>query len=300
MKKLKKILSILLIIPVMFLFVACGKDPETPPPSDNGGSQTTPSLSVSDSFAMSKELIDDFFLDYATEDALKNDYADVIKKDISILDATTELLSIYTPFNWHCGLVVAAEEGEVNKLNKFYLDDSSTDEKVDVEVIMQFSYDGLDEKYSYKFYCFDIEVVKATNEVVIECFSEESSASGLNNSTAKYHSFKLTGKCGETNEVNLLNFYTFERNTKIDEPSSSTVDNNTIKNFEGCKVLSEQENIFYLKENSDSNMANENSVQAGVALEIVSRVYAEVSQIPPKAFTILETASSILCPLVNA
>lgn len=299
MKKLKKVLSILLIIPVMFLFVACGGDPEEPSTGGNGGSQGTVSLTVSDSFSVGKEMVDSFFDGYAEEDLLKTNYATNIKKDVGILNAVADLLEDYTPLYWHYGIEVAAEDGEVNKLNKFYIDDTSTNEKIDVEVVMLFSYDGLNEKYSYRFYCIDVEVVKATNEIVIECFCEESYVQGTNNSTANYHSFKMTGNCGELKEVASLNYYTFDRNTIISEPSSLTVDNNTIEEFEGCKITKGQNSVFYSKNDSGSAMANENSVQAGLALNIVSRLSVEIRQIPI-ALMLLENGSSLLCPLVNA
>ena len=299
MRKIKKILSLLLVFPVMLVLCACGGDPENPPTTGGGGSQgTESSLTVSDSFSVGEDLVDVFFENYTEDDLLKNEYANVIKKDVEILKATAELYSVYTPLNWHRGLEIEAEDGDVNKLNKFYLDDASTAEKIDIEVVMQFSYAGLDETFSYRFYCFEIEIVKATNEVVIECFVEESFAKGTNNSSASYHSFKLTGVIGDSKEVSALNYYVFERNTQINNPS--TADNNTIKNFEGCKISKDIDSVFYLKENSDSNLAKDNSVQTELTRDIISRVNAEISQIPPKAFKVLEEASSLICPLVNA
>ena len=299
MRKIKKILSLLLVFPVMLVLCACGGDPENPPTTGGGGSQgTESSLTVSDSFSVGEDLVDVFFENYTEDDLLKNEYANVIKKDVEILKATAELYSVYTPLNWHRGLEIEAEDGDVNKLNKFYLDDASTAEKIDIEVVMQFSYAGLDETFSYRFYCFEIEIVKATNEVVIECFVEESFAKGTNNSSASYHSFKLTGVIGDSKEVSALNYYAFERNTQINNPS--TADNNTIKNFEGCKISKDIDSVFYLKENSDSNLAKDNSVQTELTRDIISRVNAEISQIPPKAFKVLEEASSLICPLVNA
>ena len=297
MKKLKKVLSILLIIPVMFLFVACGGDPEEPS-GGNGGSQGTElSLSVSDSFVMSKDLIDDFFLGYEEDDLLKDEYSNTMKKDANILKAVADIIPDYTPLYWHYGVEVAAGESEVNKLEKFYIDDASNDDEINVEISMLFTYDGLNKDYSYKFYCFNVEVDKETNEFVVKCFCEESFVKGTNNSTAKYHSFEIAGVFGDSKEIRTLNYYTFDRDKILAEPS--TADNNTIKNFEGCKITKGQDSVFYLKENSDSNLAKENSVQTTVAREVASKTKDERT-LAGIALMLIENGSSLLCPLVNA
>ena len=86
MKKIKKVLSILLLIPVMFLFCACGGDPEDPTTPGGGGSQgPETSLTVSEGFSMSKDLVDYFFESYTEEDDLKTGYASSVKKSVNIL-----------------------------------------------------------------------------------------------------------------------------------------------------------------------------------------------------------------------
>lgn len=301
MKKLRRILSILLLIPAMLLLSACGSDPETPPPAAGGGSQRTEtSLTISDSFVMGKDLVDGFDLLYGENDLLENNYLADVKNNANVLKTVSEVLGGYEELYWHYSIAVAVDDvnAQVNKLSKLYVDDMSTDEMLDVEVIMLFTYDGLDEEYSYKFYCFDVKVNKTTNEASIDCYFEDSMALGSSNSTATYKCFKITGTLGETKEISTLNYFKFERNTRIDAPSVSTVDNNSIKNFEGCKYSKSQQTKFYLVEQSDANMANHNSVQAETALEVVSKVQAERSQIG-MAMKLIENASSVLVPVVN-
>lgn len=300
MKKLRKILSILLLIPAMLLLSACGADPETPPPAGGGSQGTETSLTISDSFVMGKAIVDDFAAAYSEDDLLKSDYLTDVKDNANVLKTVSEVLGAYEELYWHYSTVVAVDDtnSQVNKLSKFYVDDMSTDEMLNVEVIMLFSYDGLNEEYSYRFYCFDVKVNKTTNEASIECYFEDSKVQGTSNSTATYKCFKITGTMGETKEISTLNYFKFERNTRIDAPSTSTVDNNSIKNFEGCKYSKSQQTKFYLVEQSDANLANQNSVQAETALEVVSKVQAERSQIG-MAMKLLENASSVLVPVVN-
>ena len=301
MKKIKKVLSILLLIPVMFLFCACGGDPEDPTTPGGGGSQGPEvSLTVSDGFSMSKDLVDYFFESYTEEDNLKMGYDSSVKKSANILKSVNEVIGEYEELYWHKGLAVTVDDPttEVNCLERFYVDDMSTNDSLNVELIMLFSYDDLDVEYSYKFYCFDVKINKTTKEATIECYYEDSKAQGGSNSTARFECFKISGKVGDKKEISSFNYYTFERNSKIVEPSITTVDNNTIKNFEGCKYLKGQSTIFYLKAQSDANMANYKSVQAEAALDVVSKVVAERNQIGIY-MRVLESASGVLVPLVN-
>ena len=302
------------MIPVMFFMFACGAknddgsgDSTTPPATNDSANQEQqqeiiPSLSNSDAFLMVFELVNDFNDNYENNDELKNTYLSVAESYVTVLKTVLEVegLSSGTCFGG-LDVNVADIDSNLNHVEKIMLSDNSTVENVDVQIQILFGYDAQNINLSYRYMYLKLGANKRTNEFEFNGYAENSIEKSAIDSNGSFEHCKITGVLGDEGNIDLIDVYLFDRNTKIEEVSINTINNNYIKNFEGCSYKKGEENVYYLSSVSDENMAKTTSHQSitarSIALVTVSQ-YRQIKYI--SALGKLQNASEKLVPLVNA
>lgn len=311
MKKFKKILSLIFILPVMLFMCACGANDgdiddgtsQTPPAvvtPEQEPQEVIPSLSNSDAFLLAFNLIEDFKDGYESDDELKNTYLVTAENYVTILKTSSEIDGL-TAGSCAGGndVEVVDIETDLNHVEKILFTDKSTVEKVDVKLQIIFGYDEKNINLSYKFMFFEMNVDKRTNSFTFNAYTENSIEKSSIDSTGSFEYCKITGVLGDEGSVDSIDVYYFDRNTKIEEVSINTINNNYIKNFEGVQYKNGQENVYYLSSQSDVNMANTTSHQSLAAREVALVSVSQYRQFKYNGVIgRLQNASELLVPLI--
>lgn len=310
MKKILRAIVLCLIVPAILFCSACGKKksddvsttPTVPPTQNEDNTQqeeVIPSLSNSDAFLLSCDLLNDFC---DSESELKASYSVEIERMISLINTIYEIEELESGL---CskGKVVSdiSESADVNRLAKMIFVDNSNDEKVSVSVKMLFGYKDLTTTYDYRFYHFTIDVDKKTRYVEIKTYSDLSVKYGSDDSTGRYSYLSVKGNIGEQSSISKLSYCEFDRSSLIEEVSNETITNNYIKNFEGIVFENGEKTKEYLAAESDLYMSKLNSEQVVLAKESVTIIVSQLRKV--NALNVLRTltnASDLLVPIVNA
>ena len=312
MKKFKKILSLIFILPVMLFMCACGANDgdvddgasQTQPPAtvapEQEQQEVIPSLSNSDAFLLAFNLIEDFKDGYEADDELKNTYLATVENYVTILKTSSEIEGL-TSGSCAAGNDVEVDDidTDLNHVEKILYTDKSTLEKVDVKLQLMFGYDAKNINLSYKFMFFEMSVDKRTNSFTFNAYTENSIEKSSIDSTGSFEFCKITGVLGDEGIVDSIDVYYFDRNTKIEEVSINTINNNYIKNFEGVQYKKGQENVYYLSSQSDVSMANTSSHQSLTAREVALVSVSQYRQFKYNgAIGRLQNVSELLVPLI--
>lgn len=309
MKKFLRTIALCLIVPVIMILGACGKkdggkvDPPSTPPTQNEENneqeEILPSLSNSDAFLLSYNLLDEFC---KSESGLKTSYLNEIERMANMINSVYEIEDLKSGFCSKGKLVSEIENSDsVNRLAKIILDEDSNDQKISVSVKMLFEYKDLDINFDYKFYHITIDVDKTTSDVLIKTYSDSSAKYGKDDSTGRYTYLSVAGKLGEDKVISKLSYCEFDRSSMIDEVSNETITHNYIKNFEGIVLENGQQTKEYLAYESDLYMSKLNSEQVVLARESVVVLVAQLRKIMVTGtLSVLSNASELMVPIVNA
>lgn len=291
MKLLKKLICLVLMFSLFLTLPACasGKQPSSGSDSsiknedsnkkdDKNNDDDKPEeyipLSSTDMLLLGYNLTNSFFnVSAFSED---NDFGEfIIKNEILFINASRMLknLSEFEDLIFNC--ILGGYEIEIQskqnvsaviKLNiNFAKEDDEGNSSLKVKVLFGTSDKNTD--LNYEFYDFLIESNKKQDEISLKCGIEKSKENGNSDSTADYYLMQLNGTIKDL-ETETYSFYQFERNAKITDYTTATVNSNTIKNFEQAEFDGASK-VFISTLESDILLRDPNSKQIAIVLKEV-------------------------------
>lgn len=333
MKKIKRIICFLLIIPFIFVLSACKKDNNSSgggnteteqnggnsgnkddgkkdeKPDDNPEPEPEPEPYVaytsSEIIMFGSKLVGGFF-DNFTADLNDEDYFDdtiierktMFKNSATMLEKISEINSLRFG-SIYSGTNLDAEDSLLpNSVKKFSVLFKDEDENGDssVAIKIQFGYKDLDEKYDYKYYYYEINTNKKQGDISFDLIIENSSNIGTDNSEAIYYSFSFDGVIGETEKINNYNYYSAKRNTIIS--NTNMVNSNYISNFVEANYVDGQKEYISASENN-VNLRDPNSEQVAKLSEMIGKVRDNLSSLILSGARPMSKLSQLLVPYVK-
>ena len=328
MKKLKRIICFLLIIPFIFVLSACKKDNnssgggknETEQNGGNGGNEDDGkkdekpddnpepepepyvAYTSSEIIMLGSKLVGGFF-DNFSADLNDEDYFDdtIIERKTMFKNSAIMLEKISEINNLRFGSIYSgtsldAEDSLLpNSVKKFSVLFKDEDENGDssVAIKIQFGYKNLDERYDYKYYYYEISTNKKQGDISFNLVIENSNSIGSNDSEATYYSFSFDGVIGETGKINNCYYYSAERNTRI--LNTNMVNSNYISNLIEANFVNGQSEYISAGENS-INLRDPNSEQIAKLSEMIGKVRDNLSSLISSGSRPMSGLSQLLVP----
>lgn len=291
MKFIKKFICLTLMFSLFLMLPACASDkkPNSNNDStvknddsnkkdddkgDDDNSEYIP-LNSTDMLLLGSNFTSEFFSASAySEDNNFNDF--ILKNEILFVNASKMLKNLTEFDNLIFNCILGGYEIEVQnkenvnavvKLNiNFIKEDVDGNSSLEVKILFGMS-SGTAE-LNYEFYDFLIETNKKQDNISLKCSIEKSFEISQTNSTANYFVMNLSGKI-KSLDVEKYSFYQFERNAKITDYTTGTVNSNIIKNYEQAESDGEKQEFIGASE-SEILLRNPNSRQIEIVLNEVS------------------------------
>ena len=284
MKGLKKILCLFLMLTFCWSFSACSKgeekQPETNTPpieqspetgSGDEGENDEPEvyvpLELNDLLDIGARAIGNFVYNLNADLNDSDEFDDNIAARQALFLGASEMLSGIREFDNisyetnYKGELLDAEEGELERVAKFYLEHWEEDDngysKADIKLIL--SYKNLDVLYTYDYYNFVIETNQKHNAYSLRLAVEESELSGSYNSKAKFTILELDGEI-KTKSTVKYDVIRFERNKQLSSYTASTINNSNIINYTRSQFDGTEKT--YMNENEGSEFLRNPDTQA--------------------------------------
>ena len=203
MKIFKKILSLVLIVPIMFLLVSCKKDNSKDTGGASSGVQTLTTNEVLkfayDSFEIdsNKEAqTGSAFASKTQNEYTFEEYDNYVFVGMKLLESISEL--IYVENVWCCGLKQEfISAGKVNNVSKFLVQSSIDEDVTTIDVYVAYSiagYDAEENKRSFNLFAYRVVYNQKNKNIQVSAWIEKSldvknDLQEIANSTAQYYIF---------------------------------------------------------------------------------------------------------------